>query len=79
MTRKIWDGKGEVGEMVYFTLNNGTLKGRDYLRARARRYMNAEQVERTIGNDTWLASRNGMLVAAVVRDAEFAYDFEVVV
>jgi len=77
MTRTIWDGNGEVGDAVYFTLNSGEYKGRNYLRTRARRYMDAEQVERTIGNDKWLASRNGMLVAAVVREAQFAYDFEV--
>lgn len=83
MTRRIWDGTGELqdGE-AYFTLRTGELKGRAYVRARVLHHLSGKwgrtfpvayrlaAVQETVDNDEWLGSRNGMLVSAICRDVE---------
>ena len=56
---------------MYFTLNNGEYKGREYVRSRVRRVVSAATIAATIDNDEWMASRYGFTVAALVRDARY--------
>lgn len=77
MPRAIWDGTGEAGDAVTFTTNDGTIRGRPYVRERARLALlrrswplevRQDALKRTVDNDEWLAWRAGQLVAAVCRD-----------
>lgn len=81
MTREIWNGVGELpDEAAYYTLDNGEIKGRDYVRQRVKkrlsrwaRFFTAEQRDKTLAatveNDEWMSARNGSLVSAICREA----------
>lgn len=84
MSRLIWDGKGQLpAGAAYWELmsgpSRGTLVGRDYIRSRALKFLarycadmtpaaRRGVVARTVGDDEWLGSRNGMIVQAVCWD-----------
>jgi hypothetical protein len=43
MARVIWDGTGELPDgAAYFTTRDGTLRGRDYVRARVSAYLSEQ-------------------------------------
>lgn len=79
MALPIWEGKGEADGHAYWTLNNGKIVGRPYVRRRAvnalarlRRLYSLDDrratLAATIENDAWMRARNGNTVASVVRD-----------
>jgi hypothetical protein len=85
MTRPIWDGKGDVDELnaIWYTTNDGTLRGRPYVRSYVARklahlrwlYHTTRESEKaaiaaTVDNDTWMTRRSGYLVAAILHDVQ---------
>lgn len=75
--RAIWSGEGRLEDgAAYFTLNNGELKGRRYVRQRAvqalalwkRQGFDTNAVLRdTVDNDAWLERHSHELVGSVCR------------
>jgi len=80
--REIWNGEGTLpDDAAYYTLDNGEIKGRPYVRIRAVRGLSrwrrvttraerAEAIRQTVDNDAWMSARNLFLVSAIVRDVE---------
>lgn len=77
--REIWDGTGDADGKAYWTLNNGEMKGRPYVRQRAVRALatwgdlfplsdRKATLAATVDNDAWMASRNGQTVGSVLFD-----------
>lgn len=84
-TREIWNGKGELPDgAVFFTTDDGTFRGRPYVRDRVRQSLSRswrrlwtleerqEVIRRTVDNDEWITWRGGCTVGSVCRDAERA-------
>ena len=80
MTQPVWNGRGDMPlNVTYFETEDGTIRGRPYVRARAaqalaryRRLFSLETrnavLRATIENDAWMQLRNHCLVASVCRD-----------
>jgi hypothetical protein len=66
---------------ISFTKNNGEIVSRAYVRSRVSSGLSRwrdefsvevrrEIIRQTVDNDEWIGFRNGMVAAAIVRDAE---------
>lgn len=79
--RPVWNEVGEVGESIYFTMNDGRIVGMPTARRRAVAALRAQYrglvnlddfvakwIGRTLNTPRWISGRSGMLVAAIARD-----------
>lgn len=81
MGREIWNGRGDAEGKVYWTMHNGEIVGRPYIRKRASSYLSRWRslrslevrraaIRATIERDEWMRFRAGETVGSVLRQVE---------